>query len=211
MSQAAKPARRSGANTRPGTKRSKPAEDDDRRRPSRSDGDSSESARDVGKRAQEEARGTAEKARSEAAAVADTASEEASNVMATGMQALEEQAGRQTRQLADRMYDVRDEMDYLLRGQPDEAGQVGDVVQQLADRLSTTADRMAEGGPRGLVDDARDLAGRRPGVFLLGAVALGFGAGRLLRSARDADDELLEQERSALEDGEASRRRRDEQ
>jgi hypothetical protein len=175
--------------------------DGPRRKKRRPTQEASEQARDVGNEAQQEAQATAETARVEASAVAETAQEEAGSVVETGMAALEQQAGRQTEQLVEKLYDYRDEMDALLQGDPESAGQVRDALQRLADRTTSAADRMAEGGPRGMVEDAKDLAGRRPGVFLLGAAVAGFGVGRLLRATRDADDELVESERSAVEGG----------
>jgi hypothetical protein len=180
--------RRTGGGEGPRRKKRRPAEE------------ASEQARNVGSEAQQEAQATAETARAEASAVAETAQQEAGSVLETGMAALEQQAGKQTEQLVEKLYDYRDEMDALLQGEPEQAGQVRDAVQRLADRTTDVADRMAEGGPRGMVEDAKDLAGRRPGVFLLGAAVAGFGIGRLLRATRDSDDDLVERERSAVDD-----------
>jgi hypothetical protein len=61
-----------------------------------------------------------------------------------------------------------------------------DVARQVADRAHTLAGHLEDREPGDLLGDVRDFARRRPGTFLLGALAAGVVAGRLTRAAKGA-------------------------
>ena len=58
-----------------------------------------------------------------------------------------------------------------------------DMSRQLADTASRAADKLESGGVDVALADLKGFARRRPGLFLMGAVAAGFATGRLLKAA----------------------------
>jgi hypothetical protein len=76
----------------------------------------------------------------------------------------------------------------LVEGRRDEAGAAGDYARQAGDKVNQLAGRLEQGGFDGLVDDVRRFARQRPGLFLVGAAAAGFAAGRMIRASRGGDD-----------------------
>lgn len=79
----------------------------------------------------------------------------------------------------------------LAEGRVDDAGVFGDYAQQAADTVNRWADEVQDRGFDGLLDDLRSYGRRRPGAFLLGALAAGVIASRFGRNAaqelRDSD------------------------
>lgn len=67
----------------------------------------------------------------------------------------------------------------------DSSGIAAEVVRQAATRIQGVADWLESREPQDLVEDARNFARRKPGVFLLGAAAAGLAAGRLTRAGVD--------------------------
>ena len=70
----------------------------------------------------------------------------------------------------------------LAAGRPEQAGPLADYAEQAASWLDTCAAAIEERGLEGISADVVDLARRRPGVFLAGAVVAGLAVGRLIRS-----------------------------
>ena len=67
-----------------------------------------------------------------------------------------------------------------------QSGIATDLAQQAATRVHDVAGWLESRNPGEIVDELRGIARRRPGAFLLGAVAAGVVAGRLTRGAVDA-------------------------
>jgi len=63
---------------------------------------------------------------------------------------------------------------------PDSA--VAEVVRRAGERAESTAQHLQARGSQGIVDDVSRFARNRPGMFLLGAGALGFAVGRMVRN-----------------------------
>lgn len=101
---------------------------------------------------------------------------------------IQEQAEAQTRVLADSVRRLGEEARALAEGRPEQAGALADYVAQAAERLTNVAREIEARGPEGLVDELKTFARTRPGTFVLGAAVAGFGIGRLLRSAADAEE-----------------------
>ncbi|WP_143660357.1 hypothetical protein [Streptomyces sp. JHA26] len=132
-----------------------------------------ESAGLVGDKASEVA-GTA---REQAAHTADEAVAQARDFVEEVRAQLQDQAQSQTRHLAENVRRLAEDLqDMDRRGRPDSSA--SGVVRYLADGGHKVASRLEERGPDGLIDDLRDFARRRPGVFLAGAALAGFAVAR---------------------------------
>ena len=88
----------------------------------------------------------------------------------------------------------------LAEGRPEDAPQLSEYVWKVADTCYGTADRIygladeiEERGFNGVLQDVQTFARRRPGAFLLGAVALGFGVGRLVKANAEQEDDEEEE------------------
>lgn len=152
-------------------------------------------ATDQGQRVMEEATRQAHEAK---ASVKDQATQLTQELSSQGRslvqetkQQLESQAQSQTQNLAQTLLRWGQETQALVDGRPDEAPMVRQYAQQCADKLNEVASEIEERGVDGLVEEVANFARRRPGAFLLGAAVVGFGGGRLLRSARSegSDDD----------------------
>jgi hypothetical protein len=127
-----------------------------------------------------------QRARGEAARVGEEAKAQTRNVVAETRGQLREQARQQTDRAATVLSGLGENVRAVAEGRKEDSGAVGDYVDQLAERLEELAGRVNELGFDGVVEELQRFARRRPGAFLFGAAAAGFGVGRLLRGARDA-------------------------
>lgn len=91
-----------------------------------------------------------------------------------------QQARTQNQRLADGLRQASDQFGQMGPGDGSPAGR---IVTQLGDGGRRAADYLEDRGPEGLLDDVQEFARRKPGVFLVLAVAAGFAAGRLGRAA----------------------------
>ena len=78
-----------------------------------------------------------------------------------------------------------------LRGMADGSGQgapgpAADLLQQASSYIEQFADTLQNREPAELLDEVRNFARRKPGVFLLGAAAAGILAGRLTSGVKAA-------------------------
>lgn len=105
---------------------------------------------------------------------------------------LEDQANTQVEQLAQTLRRFGTETRALAEGRPSEAGDFPGYLENVSGRLEGWADDLEARGVDGLVEEVKFFARRRPGVFLLGAAAVGFGVGRLIRAKSDEGDEAEE-------------------
>lgn len=147
--------------------------------------------------AKEQAGQVAQDAKESGKQVAGTAAEEGKQVLAEGrrqVQDLTAQAGQQvdeqTRVQKDKatagLRDLADELHAIASGNGGQSGIATDLAQQAATRVHDVAGWLESRNPGEIVDELRGIARRRPGAFLLGAVAAGVVAGRLTRGAVDA-------------------------
>jgi len=159
--------------------------------------------------AQQAAGVTASTAKDEAARTAQTAASAAGDVAGTAKEQIGQVAGEavnQVRQLADdargeasaQLSTAADKLGDLIRslateirdlsqGKADSSGKVAGLAQQLAGTGDRWADQVSQLGPEGLLREVRSFASRKPGTFLLGALAAGVATGRLVRGAVDAN------------------------
>jgi len=144
-----------------------------------------ERAQETASTAADEGKHVAGVARDEAQNVAAQATEHARGLMDDAMSQVQEQSRSQRDLLVGTLRSFSDDLEQMA-GQGDGSGLAGQVVRQVADRTRGITDHIDGREPADLLDDVRGFARRRPGTFLLGALAAGVVAGRLARGARDA-------------------------
>jgi len=143
-------------------------------------------AEDTAGTAADEGRHVAGVAKGEARQVADEAMNQASNLMHEVTVQAEEQSRAQRDRLVQMLQSAADDLESMAA---DGKGLASDVVRRVADQAHQLSGRLDGREPRDLLDDVRGFARRRPGAFLLGAVAAGVVAGRLARGAKQAQSD----------------------
>ena len=144
--------------------------------------------------AKDEAAQVGQVAASAATDVASTAKQQAGQVAGEAVNQLKsltddarnqatQQVSNATEQLSTKVRSLAGEMRDLGQGKGDANSTIAGLVQQLADRGEQLADQITAKGPGGLVQDLRGFAARKPGTFLLGALAAGVVTGRLVKGA----------------------------
>ena len=144
--------------------------------------------------AKDEAAQVGQAAASAASDVAGTAKQQAGQVAGEAVNQLKsltddarnqasQQASKGTDKLSTTVRSLAGEMRDLGQGKGDANGTIAGLVQQLADKGEQLADHISAQGPGGLVQDLRSFASRKPGTFLLGALAAGVVTGRLVKGA----------------------------
>jgi hypothetical protein len=118
-------------------------------------------------------------AASEAGAFAEEVKHQAGSAISNARDQLEQQADAQARRVGSGMKDVRRQLQSVAASTDD--GIVSSIAGQLASSLGAIGNRIDDGGVAAIADDVRSFARREPGLFLVGAGALGFFAARLLR------------------------------
>lgn len=115
---------------------------------------------------------------------------------------IQAQARTGTQRTAGTLRQFGEQAQALAEGRPQDAPQLSEYVWKMADgcygaadRIYGLADEIEERGFSGVLSDVQSFAKRRPGTFLLGAVALGFGVGRLVKA--NAEDESDDQDELA--------------
>jgi len=157
-------------------------------------GATSQAAGQTATTAKDEAAQVGQVAASAASDVAGTAKQQAGHVAGEAVNQLrsltddaKNQASRQVSQATDKLSStvrsLAGEMRDMGQGKGDANSKIAGLVQQLADRGEQLADQISSRGPDGLVQDLRRFAARKPGTFLLGALAAGVVTGRLVKGA----------------------------
>jgi hypothetical protein len=101
---------------------------------------------------------------------------------------VDEQSKAQKTRLADTVRSFGDDLE-SMRGEGQQDGVAAQVVQQVAGQARSLASHLDDRNPSELLDDVRRFARRRPGTFLLGALAAGIVVGRVTRGAKAAQDQ----------------------
>lgn len=147
--------------------------------------------------AKQQAGQVAQDAKESGKQVAGTAVEQGKDVMAEGRrqvsdltrqtkQQVDEQSRVQKDKAAGGLRSLADELSTIGSGTGGQSGVATDLAQQAASKVQEIAGWIESREPGQLVDELRTIARRKPGTFLLGAVAAGLVAGRLTRGAVDA-------------------------
>lgn len=101
---------------------------------------------------------------------------------------VDEQSKAQKTRLAETVRTFGDDLE-SMRGDGQDGGLAAQVVQQVADQARGLASHLDDRDPSELLDDVRRFARRRPGTFLVGALAAGIVVGRVTRGAKTAQDQ----------------------
>jgi hypothetical protein len=146
--------------------------------------------------AKDQAGQVAQTAKDSGQRVAGTAAEQGKNVMAEGKaqarhlgrevsQQVTEQTTLQKDKATTGLRSLGDELNSMA-SQGTQSGMATDLAQQAASKAHHLASWLEARDPGTLLEEVRGLARRKPGTFLLGALAAGVVAGRLTRGAVDA-------------------------
>lgn len=119
----------------------------------------------------------------QAGAVAGEAASQVRDLLDQTKAQVQEQAGGAQQKLGESLRTLSDELKSMGDGSGSGSGPAAELARTLADRGSSLADYVSTKQPGELLQDLRSLAARRPGGFLLGALAAGVLAGRLTRGA----------------------------
>ena len=138
--------------------------------------------------AADQGRRVADTAKAEARNVAETAAQQTRSVMSDAAQQVSgqvsEQATVQRDKLSQTLRTLGDDLEQMA-AQGQDSGLAAGLAREVAARARTLGSHLEGREPAQLLDDVRDIARRRPGTFLLGALAAGVVAGRLFRATAD--------------------------
>jgi hypothetical protein len=157
-----------------------------------SPGDGSEASPGAKERAQQTASTAADQtkhvagvAQEEVTKVASEAGDQVRGLLDEATSQVDEQSRHQKSKLAETLRSFGEDLDGMSR-QQEGSGQAGQLVRQVADQAKSWASHLDDREPQELLEDVRRYARRRPGTFLLGALAAGVVVGRFARGAKDA-------------------------
>jgi len=139
-------------------------------------------APEVAQRAAAHAKDVASEATDQAKAVVGQAKDHVQNLVGQARTELAGQADGRTQQAAAGLQSLSGQLAALRDGRPHDAGALTAYLGEAEQRVSGLADRLQRGGAQGALDDLAGFARRRPGMFLAGAVGIGFLVGRVARS-----------------------------
>jgi hypothetical protein len=137
--------------------------------------------------AKEKAREVAGEAGRQARDVTAEAGERARDLVYEARGQLRSQASTQRDRAAANVRSFSDELAKMATS--GQSGPATTLVREAADRARAFATYLEEREPGDLLEEVREFARRRPGVFLLGAAIAGVLAGRLTRSVTAATTE----------------------
>jgi hypothetical protein len=135
--------------------------------------------------AAEEGRRVADVAKDEVGNVAVEAKDQAAELLEQAKSQLSEQGSTQRDRLVQTLTTLGNDLEQMAQ-RSDHSGMATDLVRQAAGRARALGDRLDGREPTQILDDVRAYARRRPGTFLLGALAAGILAGRLTRGAKES-------------------------
>ena len=153
-----------------------------------SDTGTSGTAKQAASTAADQGRHLAGTTKDEALNVAGTAAEQARNVIGEARQQVTSQVNDQATtgrdKLSQTLRSFGDDLQQMAEQGPDQ-GMAVDLAREVSDRVRALGSHLEGREPGDLLTDARDFARRRPGTFLLGALAAGVVAGRMFRATAD--------------------------
>ena len=159
--------------------------------------------------AQEQAASVVERAKEETAEVAEVVTTEARDMVETTRSELESQAETQIEQIAESLHRLAGQALALARGNPEQAGPLGDVVARAGGELRAVAAGIEERGSAGMLHDVQRVVRQRPRAAIIGTAAaivagtrlMGTPAGERLKAyVAPLKDQAIEAGRSVAEE-----------
>lgn len=159
--------------------------------------------------AQEQAASVVERAKEETAEVAEVVTTEARDMVETTRSELESQAETQIEQIAESLHRLAGQALALARGNPEQAGPLGDMVGRAGGELQSVAAGIEERGSAGMLHDVQRVVRQRPRAAIIGTAAaivagtrlMGTPAGeRLKEYVAPLKDQAIEAGRSVAEE-----------
>lgn len=118
----------------------------------------------------------------QAARVVGDAKAQLSDATQRSLTVLRTQADDRTSQAAQGLRSLSSQVDALVSGRPDEAGNLTGIVQTVGQHATDLAGRLDADGVQGVVDDVSRFGRQHPWAFLGLSVGAGFLVGRLART-----------------------------
>jgi hypothetical protein len=143
-----------------------------------------EQAKQAAGTAADEGKHVAGVAQNEAQRVGSEAKSQVRGLLDQTTSMVEEQSRTQRDHLVETLRSFGDDLEKMA--QQSDGGPASGLARDIAERARGLSARMDGREPRELLDEVRSYARRKPGTFLLGALAAGVVAGRLTRGAKDA-------------------------
>jgi Rod binding domain-containing protein len=144
-------------------------------------------AEQVASSAKEQVGNTASVASGEIRNVASEVSTQARDLAGELRTQVGQQASTQKSKLTEMINSFADELQEMASSGGG-SGVATELVRQLATRAKSFTSQIDDLEPADLLDQTRNLARRRPGAFLAGALVLGTIAGRITSGAKSASD-----------------------
>lgn len=144
-----------------------------------------ERAQDAASTAADEGKHVAGVAKGEAQNVAAEAVNQARGLVDQALSQVDEQSRTQRDRLVGMLQSLGDDLEEMA-SQASSSGLATDLAREISQRAKAISSRLEGREPNDILDDVRSFARRRPGAFLLGALAAGAVAGRVARGAKEA-------------------------
>lgn len=145
-----------------------------------------EQAQQTAGTAADETKHVAGVAMGEAKQVAGEAKQHAQNLVGEAKSQVDAQSRTQRDRLVSTLQEFSGQLDGMIKGEGVPSGIAQDAVRQVSDRARGLSSQLEGREPLDLLEEVRNYARRRPGTFLLGAMAAGLVAGRVTRGAKAA-------------------------
>lgn len=145
-----------------------------------------EKAEQTASTAADEAKHLASVAQEEAGQIVSEAKTQVSAMMHDARTQLEDQSRGRRDQLAQTLRTLSTDLQEMAS---DRGGLAAQLARDAASQARALGGRIESREPGELLDDLRRLARRKPGTFLLGAMAAGLVAGRFARGTKEAMQE----------------------
>lgn len=145
-----------------------------------------EQAGQVGQTAKQASTQVTSTAADQAKNVADETKRQAQDLMSQAGSQVQQQASSQKDKASGGLRTVADELRSMAQGNGSQNEMITGLTQQFADKAQEIADWLEQRDPSTLLEEARNLARRRPGTFLIASAIAGVVAGRMTKGAVSA-------------------------
>jgi hypothetical protein len=141
-----------------------------------------EQAAEVAETAKEAGQQVAETAKDQAGRVVSDTVAQARDLLGQATTELSAQAGKQQERLGSGLRTFGQDLSKLAQGQQVDSGPASELVQNLSQRAHRVADWLEARSPEEVLDEVRQFAARRPGLFIALAAGTGIVAARLTKA-----------------------------